>query len=122
MGDRIFTVADTSAHEVVGVLKTTGSTDADVLFAAATEFGRPFRNQKLFGLAAIAMGAALALTVVLVVAGVPVAIAGVWFWHKGNRNTAVIESAYTSYMASLTYQAGAAKPAAPPLNGTAKTG
>lgn len=121
MGDRIFTVADTSAEEVMGVLRTTGSTDADVLFAAATEFGRPFRNQKLYGFLAIAVGAALALTVV-VVAGVPLAIAGVWFWHKGNRNTAVIESAYTAYMASLTYAAGAAKPPAPPLNGAAKTG
>jgi len=122
MGDRIFTVADTSADEVMGVLRTTGSTDADVLFAATTEFGRPFRNQKLFGFIAIAAGAALALTVVLLVAGVPLAIAGVWFWHKGNRNTAVIESAYTSYMASLTHAAGAAQPLAGPLNDAANAG
>lgn len=122
MGDRIFTVADTSADEVTADLRTTGSTDADVLFAATTEFGRPFRNQKLYGFIAIAVGAALAFTVVMVLAGVPLAIAGVWFWHKGNRNTAVIESAYTSYMESLTHVAGAAKPAAAPLNGTAKTG
>jgi hypothetical protein len=122
MGDRIFTVADTSADEVTGVLKTTGSTDPDVLFAAATEFGRPFRNQKLYGFIAIAVGAALALTVVMVIAGVPLASAGVWFWHKGNRNTAVIESAYTSYMAALAEAAGAARPAASPLNGAAKTG
>ena len=94
MGDRIFTVADTSADEVMGVLRTTGSSDADVLFAATTEFGRPFRNQKLVGFVAIAAGAALALTVVLLIAGVPLAIAGVWFWQKGNRNTALIESAY----------------------------
>lgn len=122
MGDRIFTVADTSADEVMGVLRTTGSSDADVLFAATTEFGRPFRNQRLFGFIAIGVGAALALTVVLLIAGVPLAIAGVWLWHKGNRNTAVIESAYTSYMTSLTSAAGAAKPVAPPLNGAAKTG
>jgi hypothetical protein len=109
MGDRIFTVADTSADEVMGVLRTTGSSDADVLFAATTEFGRPFRNQKLFGFIAIAVGAALALTIVLLIAGVPLAIAGVWFWHKGNRNSAVIESAYASYMASLTHAAGAPK-------------
>jgi len=50
------------------------------------------------------------------IAGVPLAMAGVWFWHKGNRNTAVIESAYTAYMASLTYASGAAKPVARPLN------
>ena len=71
MGDRIFTVADTSADEVTAVLRTTGSTDADVLFAAATEYGRPFRNQKLYGFIATAAGAALALTVVMVIAGVP---------------------------------------------------
>jgi hypothetical protein len=122
MGDRIFTVADTSADEVMGVLRTTGSNDADVLFAATSEFGRPFRNQKTFGLVAIAVGAALALTVVLLIAGVPLAVAGVWLWRKGNRNSAVIESAYASYMASLTSAAGAARPAAPPLNGAAKTG
>ncbi len=122
MGDRIFTVADTSADEVMGALRTTGSTDADVLFAATTEFGRPFRNQKLAGLIAIAVGAALALTVVAVIAGVLLAIAGVWFWRKGNRNSAVIDSAYTSYMVSLTDAAGSATPAAPPLNDSAKTG
>jgi|GEM_PF-2056445 hypothetical protein len=122
MGDRIFTVADTSADEVMGVLRNTGSSDPDVLFAATTEFGRPFRNQKRFGFMAIAVGAVLALTVVLLVAGVLLAIAGVWLWHKGNRNTAVIGSAYTSYMASLTDAAGAARPAAPPLNGIANTG
>jgi hypothetical protein len=122
MGDRIFTVADTSADEVTGVLRTTGSSDADVLFAAAAEFGRPFRNQKRYGFIAIAAGAVLAWTALMVIAGVPLAIAGVWFWHKGNRNTAAIEAAYVAYMASLTYAAGAAKPAASPLNGTAKTG
>jgi hypothetical protein len=122
MGDRIFTVADTSADEVTGVLRASGSTDADVLFAATTEFGRPFRNQKLYGFVAIGVGAALSLTVVLLPVGIPLAIAGVWFWHKGNRNVAVIESAYTAYMASLTYAAGAAKPAVTPLNGNAKTG
>jgi hypothetical protein len=122
MGDRIFTVADTSADEVEGVLRASGSTDADVLFAATTEFGRPFRNQKVYGFVAIGAGAALSLTVVMLPVGVPLAIAGVWFWHKGNRNAGVIESAYTAYMASLTYAAGAAKPAAAPLNGNAKTG
>jgi hypothetical protein len=122
MGDRIFTVADTSADEVEGVLRASGSTDADVLFAATTEFGRPFRNQKVYGFVAIGAGAALSLTVVMLPVGVPLAIAGVWFWHKGNRNAAVIESAYTAYMASLTYAAGAAKAAVTPLNGNAKTG
>jgi hypothetical protein len=122
MGDRILTVADTSAGQVTAVLRTTGSTDADVLFAATTEFGRPFRNQKLFGFMVIAVGAALAFTVGMLVASVPLAIAGVWFWHKGNRNTAVIESAYTSYMASLTDAAGPAKAAAAPLNGIANAG
>jgi hypothetical protein len=62
------------------------------------------------------------LTVGLVVLAIPLAVAGVWFWHKGNRNVAVIDHAYTAYMASLTQAAGAAKPIASPLNGAAKTG
>jgi hypothetical protein len=122
MGDRMFTVADTSADQVTGVLKGTGSTDGDVLFAATAEFGRPFRNQKTYGFVAIALGAAMGLTVGLVVLAIPLAVAGVWFWHKGNRNVAVIDHAYTAYMASLTQSAGAAKPIASPLNGAAKTG
>jgi hypothetical protein len=122
MGDRIFTVADTSADEVTSVLKGTGSTDADVLYAATAEFGRPFRNQKTYGFVAIGLGAALGLTIGLVVLAIPLAAAGVWFWHKGNRNVALIDHAYIAFMASLTQAAGASKPTASPLNGSVKTG
>lgn len=115
MGDSNFSFADTNSQEVTGALKATGSTDPDVLFAAKTEFGRPFRYQKMNGLIAVAAGAVTSFTAVLVVAGIPLAIFGIWYWRKGERNLAVIDAAHVQYMATLIAGAGASKPAGVPM-------
>jgi hypothetical protein len=108
-----FSLADTSAQQVVGVLKATGSTDPDVLYAAKEEYGSTFATQRFQGLGFLITGALASITIVLAIIGVPVAIFGWWFWQKGKRNVALVEAAYSQYLASL--KPAAAMPAAATL-------
>ncbi|MDB4910420.1 MAG: hypothetical protein JWO39_1243, partial [Gemmatimonadetes bacterium] len=45
-----FSLADTTPSQVLGVLKATGSSDADVLFAAKEDYGSTFATQRFQGL------------------------------------------------------------------------
>lgn len=96
-----FSLADTTPQQVVGVLKGTGSSDADVLFAAKEEFGSTFATQRFQGLGLLITGALSCLTIVLAIIGVPVAVFGWWLWKKGQRNVATVEAAYANYLASM---------------------
>jgi len=96
-----FSLEDTSPRQVAGVLKATGSSDPDVLFAAKEDYGSTFATQRFQGLGLLITGALSSLTVILAIIGVPVAIFGWWFWRKGQRNVAIVEAAYADYLASL---------------------
>lgn len=96
-----FSLADTSAQQVVGVLKATGSSDADVLYAAKEEYGSTFATQRFQGLGLLITGALSSLTIILAIIGVPVAIFGWWLWQKGKRNVALVEASYANYLATL---------------------
>lgn len=103
-----FSLADTSPSQVIGVLKATGSSDPDVLFAAKEEYGSTFATQRFQGLGLLITGALSSLTIILAIIGVPVAIFGWWFWRKGQKNVAIVEAAYADYLTSL-------RPAVAPL-------
>jgi hypothetical protein len=108
-----FSLADTSAQQVAGVLKATGSRDPDVLYAAKEEYGSTFATQRFQGLGFLITGALSSLTIILAIIGVPVAIFGWWLWRKGKRNVALVEAAYANYLQTL--QPAAASPAAASL-------
>ena len=96
-----FSLADTSAQQIAGVLKATGSTDPDVLFAAKEEYGSTFATQRFQGMGLLITGALASITIIMAIIGVPVAVFGWWLWRKGKRNIALIEAAYAQYLASL---------------------
>lgn len=96
-----FSMADTSPQQVLGVLKASGSTDPDVLFAAKEEFGSTFATQRFQGMGLLVVGALSSITVILAIIGVPVAIFGWWLWRKGVRNIAIVEAAYAGYLESI---------------------
>jgi hypothetical protein len=92
-----FSLADTTPQQVVGVLKGTGSSDADVLFAAKEEFGSTFATQRFQGLGLLITGALSCLTIVLAIIGVPVACSdggsgrrGRETWQRWKRRTPTI--------------------------------
>jgi hypothetical protein len=93
-----FSFADTTAREVVGVSKATGSSDADVY--AAKEYGSTFAAQRFQGLGLLIVSALSSVTIVMAISGVSVAIFYWRFWQKRKRNIALVEGAYAGYLAS----------------------
>ncbi len=96
-----FNLSATSPQEVTGMLKATGSTDPDVLYARKADFKRNFNTQKNVGLLLLIVGAVSCLTVVLIPVGGPAAIFGWWLWNRGKRNLAIVEGTFAQYMAAL---------------------
>lgn len=97
----IFFGADTTVQEVSARLTATGSRDPDVLFAAKTELGRTFAQQKLSGLVAVIVGLGTSLTLVFAILGIPLACFGAWCWRKGARNLEIVDTAYQQVVAAL---------------------
>jgi hypothetical protein len=89
-------------QSVIGVLKGTGSRDADVLHSQKNELLSPPKQLKLLGMICMAVGAFFTLTVILAIAGIPIAIFGWWCWSFGKKNIAAIESGYAEYVAAPT--------------------
>jgi hypothetical protein len=103
-------LADTTTREVTAMLKATGSTDPDVLYAAKAEFGRPFARQRTYGLLSISAGLAMlaaiasrVLSVPFVLASVALLALGSWCHRKGARNLATIDVAYRLYSPPRRY-------------------
>jgi hypothetical protein len=87
-------------QSVIGVLKGTGSRDADVLHSQKNELLSPPKQLKLLGMLCMGIGAFFTLTVILAIAGIPIAIFGWWCWSFGKKNIAAIESGYAEYVAA----------------------
>jgi hypothetical protein len=88
-------------QSVIGALKGTGSRDADVLHAQKNELMTPAKHLKLLGILCMGIGAFFTLTVILAIAGIPIAVFGAWCFVFGRRNAAAIESGYAEYLATV---------------------
>jgi hypothetical protein len=93
--------ADTSPQELNGVLKATGSTDPDILFAAKTQFASRFVYLRGAGLLLMIVAGISCVTIVLIPVAFIVVPVGWWMWRKGKRNLAVIEGAYQAYLGAV---------------------
>jgi hypothetical protein len=97
-GGNPFTKID--KQSVIGTLKATGSRDADILHAQKQRLLGPNKNLKILSIILIVGGALLSLTVILAIAGIPLALFGVWLWRFSSKNIAAVEAGYTEYLAS----------------------
>jgi hypothetical protein len=97
-GGNPFTKLD--KQSVIGTLKATGSHDADILHAQKQKLLAPAKNLKILSIILIVGGALLTLTVVLAIAGIPLALFGLWLWRFSSQNIAAVEAGYTEYLAS----------------------
>ena len=88
-------------QSVLGTLKSTGSRDRDVLYAQKNELLSSPKQLKLLGVLLMVGGAFFTVTVILAIAGIPLAIFGWWCWNFGKKNMAAIESGYAEYLASV---------------------
>jgi Family of unknown function (DUF5362) len=97
-GGNPFTKVD--KQSVIGTLKATGSLDADVLHAQKQKLLAPAKNLKLLSIMLMVGGGLLTLTVIAAIAGIPLALFGVWLWRFSTKNIAAVEAGYTEYLAS----------------------
>jgi len=97
-GQNPFTKVD--KQTVIGTLKATGSRDADVLHAQKAKMLAPQNNLKILSYILIGGGALLSITVILAIAGIPLALFGVWMYRFSSKNIAAIEEGFSEYVAS----------------------
>ena len=70
------TFSRVTRQQIIGQLKSTASTDPDVLFAAKEALIEPVKPLRLIGLWAYITGGLMTLTIFLAVLGVPLIIFG----------------------------------------------
>jgi hypothetical protein len=97
-GGNPFTKID--KQSVIGTLKATGSRDSDILYAQKAKLLAPNKNLKILSYILIGGGALLSLTVILAIAGIPLALFGVWIWRFSSKNIEAIETGYNEYLTS----------------------
>ena len=95
------TFSRVTRQQVVGQLKSTGSTDPDVLFAAKEALIAPVKPLKIMGLWAYITGGLMTLTIFLAILGVPLVFFGWWVRKRGKENLETIDAAYAEYVKSL---------------------
>ena len=104
MVKRPYGPADTSAQAVTRRLHATGSSDADVLYAARQELAAPYARHKLIALLIIVGAAFTCVTIVLVPLGVPLIVVGIRHRRRCTANLATIETAHAQYVAAIEWE------------------
>ena len=95
-GGNPFTALD--KQSVIGVLKSCGSRDPDVLYARKQQLIAPANQLKLLGWICLVIGALFTVTVILAIAGIPALIFGWWVLRFGKRNVATVDAAYAEFL------------------------
>ena len=95
-------------QQVTVALKATGSSDADILFARKEEILADTRRMSRLVVLPIVGGAAMCLTVLGAIAGVPVILYGVRLRKQIRSNIDIAESAYAEYISALSRRPHAA--------------
>lgn len=90
------------ARSVLGMFKSTGSKDLDVLHAQREKLLAQPKQLKLLAKLLIGIGAFFTVTVVLAIAGIPSILFGIWTWRFASKNLAAVEAGYAEYTATLT--------------------
>lgn len=92
-------------QQVIGQLKSTGSTDRDVLFAAKEALLAPVKPLKMIGIWAYVTGGLMTAMILMAFLGIPLIIFGWWVRKRGKENIETIEAAYAEYLKSVAVSA-----------------
>jgi archaellum biogenesis protein FlaJ (TadC family) len=88
-------------QEVMGTLKSTGSRDPDVLFAAKVTMLETVKPLKIMGIWAYVTGGLCCLLILLAFIGIPLLIFGWWVRKRAKENIETIESTFAEYVRSI---------------------
>lgn len=101
-------VAKIEKQQVIGALKSTSSSDPDILFARKEELLAPTRAMKMMGTFPLIMGSFMTLTIIGAVVGIPFIFFGLFVRKRIRINVENAEAALADYTASLQARAQAA--------------
>ena len=94
-------LAKLSHQQVIGALRSTGSTDPDVLFAKKEELLSETKRLKLLGVAPLIAGTILTVSIIGAIVGIPMLIVGFSVRKAYKHNIAVTDAALAEYLKSL---------------------
>lgn len=97
----LMAIAHIDKQQVAVALKSTGSSDLDILFARKEELLAESKRWKPFVMLPILLGGALCLTILGAVAGIPAIVFGIQLRKRIRANIETAESAYTDYVSAL---------------------
>ena len=89
-------------QQVVGMLKSSGARDGDVLYAQKQKLLSQPKQLKMLGVLCMVVGAFMTVTVVLAIAGIPCVLFGWWTYQFGQKNIAAIEAGFELYKGTAT--------------------
>ena len=92
-------------QHVLGQLKSVGSTDRDVLFAAKQRILETVKPLKIIGIWAYITGGLMTAMIIMSFLGIPLIIFGWWVRKRGKENIETIETTYAEYMNSISASA-----------------
>jgi hypothetical protein len=88
-------------QQVLGQLKSVGSTDKDVLFAAKERILETVKPLKLIGMWAYITGGLMTAMILMAFLGIPLLIFGWWVRKRGRQNIETVETTYAEYIKSV---------------------
>jgi hypothetical protein len=94
-------LARLSHQQVIGTLRSIGSTDPDVLFAKKEELLGETKRLKLLGVVPLIIGTILTATLVGAIVGIPMLVVGFSVRKAYKHNLAVTDAALAEYLQSI---------------------
>lgn len=94
-------LAKLSHQQVIGSLRSTGSTDPDVLFAKKEELLSETKRLKLLGVVPLIVGTILTVSIIGAIVGLPMLFVGVSVRRAIQHNNTVSNAAYHEYLQSV---------------------
>lgn len=88
-------------QRVLGALKSTGSTDPDVLYAKKEDLLAETKGKRMYGLPLMILGIVMTVLLITAPVGIPATLFGWWMKRRIARNNEVAESAYAEYVKSV---------------------
>ena len=89
-----------SQQAALGLFKSSGSRDPDVLFAQKETMLAPYANLKRLAIICFVIGGLFTIMIFMAWFGIPVLIGAWLLWRFQAKQTANIEAAYTQFLAT----------------------
>jgi len=87
-------------QSVVGLFKSVGSRDQDVLYSHKQHLLAQPKQLKLLGIILMVGGGFFTVTVMLAFIGIPLGLFGWWVWRFGSRNVVAVEEGFADFVAA----------------------